>query len=435
MAKGNFLTSTVKGKLGEMVGYKNTNSNDKVKQAWRSYVPHISNPRTEGQARQRMIVSNLTQNYTALKEIISRGFEGIKYGGKSYQRFLSLNMKNAGNGPYIPKGTRSTPLPIPGMQISEGSLISITTLSIVGKAIQVGSNSYNLPFIVTDLYNGNVSIRPEDMTWGQMSQQLIRNNTDIKDGDQLTIVTVSVTENLEYVYRYKSVIIDSGSTETLGVPHSDTPFVRSFGDIMIALDSDESGMRFCFSIVDIDYDEVNVAGAVIQSRLGNDGKWLRSTASLYVNTQDEEIMQYFTDEMFQNSLESYMGTGSSRSSDWPTEPDASVISTWAKSLTRADFMVEETGHTAFVASLVSSDFKTIKYIVRTENNVQYLTNLDGSVYKYNDTPVPASALSGISATRELVDINGLAEYNISNLRAAAPELAEEVPDTRKKSKK
>lgn len=424
MAKGNFLTSTVRGKLGEMVGYKNTNSNDKVKQGWRAYVPHISNPKTAGQATQRMIVSNLTQNYTALKSILQRSFEGVKYGGKSYQRFLSLNMKNAGNGPFIPKGTRSTPLPIPGLKISEGSLISIDTFGMLTWEGKVA--------LKTDLYMSNVV--PEQ-TIGDISQALIDNNSDVRAGDQLTFICVSVTENLEYVYRFASFIIDPDSTTALTTTAENFHVVGDTGVIYRLYGAGGNDRAVAFTLVDPATDEIPVAGAVIQSRQAADGKWLRSPSTLYVNTDDEEIMQYFSDEMYQLALESYMGAGSSRASDWPTEPDATVTAVWAKSLTRAEFTIQDVSHTGNVASLVSSDFQTIKYIVRTDNGVQYLTNLDGSVFMYSNSPVPASALTGTSATRELVDINGLAEYNISNLRSAAPAAEVEEPDTRKKKVK
>lgn len=429
MAKGNFLTSTVRGKLGEMVGYQNTNSNDKVKQAWRSYVPHISNPKTEGQARQRMIVSNLTQNYAALKEIISRGFEGIKYGGKSYQRFLSLNMKNAGNGPFIPKGTRSTPLPIPGLQVSEGSLIPVACDSII--------TTQHYTKIRTDLYAKNTAINAT--TWGKVSQAIIDANTDVRDGDQFTFICVSVTENLEYVYRFGSFVIDSTSEEpservTDGGISGNMSYRIFPGGIYGGFSGVEGDRQLSFSMVDPMNDEIPVAGAVIQGRQG-DGVNLRSTAYMYVNTNDEEIMQYFTPEMFEVALESYMGTGQSRGTDWPTEPDPEISQVWVKSLVNADILISDAGHTVQVAGLVSSDFVTIKYIVKTVDGVQYLTNTDGSIFTYEGTQVTAAMLSGASATRGLVDINGLAEYNVSNLRSIGPEPQPEPDDSRKKAKK
>lgn len=407
-----------------MVGYKNTNSNDKVKQGWRAYVPHISNPKTEGQARQRMIVSNLTQNYTALKEIISRGFEGVKYGGKSYQRFLSLNMRNAGQGPYIPKGTRSTPLPIPGMILSQGNLVSV---SVKGIMPYEGRQNH----LVSDLYvPTTLNWADTNLTWGDLSQALIDGNSDIKNGDQFTFVAIAETENLEYVYRWMSLIIDTDSTEAL--PNGEHE--RTLGNIAFWATPISAGNELTFALT-LDLSEQNVAGAVIQSRMGQDGAWLRSSSSMWVDEGNTDIMQYFSAEMFQLALESYMGMGGSSTTDWPTDPDPEVSQIWVKILAGADVLISDATQRVFVAALQSSDFATLKYIVRTVDGVQYLTKSDGSVYTYQGNAVPASALTGTSATRELVDINGLAEYNISNLRSAAPAEVEESDTKKKKANK
>lgn len=429
MAKGNFLTSIVRGKLGEMVGYANTNSNDKVKQAWRSYRAHISNPRTEGQARQRMIVSNLTQNYTALKDIISRGYEGVKYGGQSYQRFLSLNMKNAGQGPYIPKGTRNTPLPIPGMIISQGSLIPIAVLGT--RFVTVGTIT-NVGFIVNDLY-----ARPyqqvQATTWGYVSTALINGNTDVKDGDQITFIEVGETENLEYVYRYKSVVIDSTSTEPL-TSDPESPALKTYQGLLFSFYV-EDGITKMMVRLGIDYDEQPVAGAVIQSRQGSDGKWLRSTAPMWLSYEPGEgdIGQYFSPEMYQLALESYMNAGKSTTTDWPVEPDAEITGVWAKTLASVDINGEGVTGSVVCAAIANSELQ-LKLIVKTVGGVKYLTNSNGSIVVKNDTQITAAMLSGASANIPLVDITTLDDYNVSLSRSLEePTTAEESTRKTKKS--
>lgn len=423
MAKGNFLTSIVRGKLGEMVGYANTNSNDKVKQAWRSYRAHISNPRTEGQARQRMIVSNLTQNYTALKDIISRGYEGTKYGGKSYQRFLSLNMKNAGQGPFIPKGTRSTPLPIPGMQISEGSIVPVTVSARAQTPVGTVSN---VPFLVNDLFVLNYAAT-DATTWGYVSRALIGGNTDVQDGDQLTFVEIAETENLEYVYRFKSVIVDSTSTETI-TSATETPTVKSFENMLFRFAANSMWVR-----ITPDLNEVPVAGAVIQSRQGSDGKWLRSPAFIWVNEGDTDIMQYFSAEMYQLALDSYMNEGKSTSTDWPVEPDAEVTGVWAKTLASVEINGEGVTGSVVCAAIANSELQ-LKLIVKTVEGVQYLTNSNGSIVVKNDTQITAAMLSGASANIPLVDITTLDEYNVSLSRSLEEPTTAEEPSTRKGKK-
>ena len=423
MAKGNFLTSIVRGKLGEMVGYANTNSNDKVKQAWRSYRPHISNPRTEGQARQRMIVSNLTKNYTALKEIITRGFEGTKYGGKSYQRFLSLNMKNAGQGPFIPKGTRSTPLPVPGMIISQGSLIPIDVLGF--RVATVGTLT-NVGFIINDLFASPYQ-QASATTWGYVSTSLISGNTDVKDGDQITFIEVCETENLEYVYRFKSVVIDSTSTDPVSAD-AETPSVKTYQGITFSFFV-EGGITKMMVRLGIDPNEVPVAGAVIQSRQGSDGQRLRSPASMWVNEGNTDIMQYFSAEMYQLALESYMNEGKTTSTDWPVEPDAEITGAWAKTLTSVDINGEGVTGSVVCAAIANSELQ-LKLIVKTVEGVQYLTNSNGSIVVKNDIQITAAMLSGASANIPLVDITTLDEYNVTLSRSL-----EEPEEHTKKTKK
>lgn len=419
-----------------MVGYQNTNSNDKVKQAWRAYVAHINNPRTEGQARQRMIVSNLTQNYTALKEIITRGFEGVKYGGKAYQRFLSLNMKNAGQGPYIPKGTRSTPLPIPGMQISEGSIISIAVNAIIPLSIEPEQGvTYRMDALISDLYtSGTLSDwTAEGLTFGQFSQMLINNNTDVQDGDQLTFVTVSETENLEYVYRFHSIVLDVSSTTVLGQPYANRLNFRTYDGMSFMTQALADGRSLGFSIVSELNDEANVAGAVIQSRLGSDGKWLRSPAFMWVNQGNTEIMQYFSAEMYQLALESYMNVGKSTSTDWPVEPDAEIAGVWAKTLTSVDINGEGVTGSVVCAAIANSELQ-LKLIVKTVGGVQYLTNSNGSIVVKNNIQITAAMRSGASANIPLVDITTLDEYNVSLSRSLEePPTAEDRTRKTKKS--
>lgn len=418
-----------------MVGYQNTNSNDKVKQAWRSYVAHISNPRTEGQARQRMIVSNLTQNYTALKEIIARGFEGVKYGGKSYQRFLSLNMKNAGQGPYIPKGTRSTALPIPGMQISEGSIIPVAVNNIIPLTIEPEQGvEYRMDALITDLYlSGTLSDwTAAGLTFGQLSQMLIDNNTDVQDGDQLTFVSVSETENLEYVYRFHSIVLDVNSTTVLGQPYASRLNFRTYDGMSFMTQALSDGRSLGFSIVSEFNDEVNVAGAVIQSRQGSDGKWLRSPSFMWVNQGNTDVMQYFSPEMYQLALESYMNAGKSTSTDWPVEPDAEITNVWAKTLTSVDINGEGVTGSVVCAAIANSELQ-LKLIVKTVEGVQYLTNSNGSIVVKNNTQITAAMLSGASANIPLVDITTLDEYNVSLSRSLEEPAAVEEP-TRKTKK-
>lgn len=403
MAKGNFITTLVRGKMGNIVGYKNTNSKNKEKQAWRGYVASISNPKSQGQALQRLIMANLTRNYGTLKPIISRAFEGIKYGGQSYHHFLKLNIKNAGNGPYIPKGSRSTPLPIPGLILSEGSLISV---AVDGVHNLMSGDVRSLSLLKTDL-GCTIDTSGQATTWGAFCTNLISHNTDIRQGDQLTFIEVSVTENLEYIYRYKSVIIDTASTEQMThVTGAAASALSVFGMSFVV----ENNLLQYSALLPL-IDEVAVAGAVIQSRLGEDGTWLRSPSVVWVNMEDEEIAQYFSQEMFDLTLSSYMNGSALQTVDWPTQEDAQVTETFRKATAPCSVTIDETTQRVTVAAIVSTAL-SLKYITKTVDGVAYMTNIYGQVLTVDGIQVTAAMRAGADANIPTVDINDLYKYGL-----------------------
>lgn len=77
-------TITVKGKLGNIVGYKGRNG----KRLARIRQTEVKNPKTEGQVIQRMILSTAARAYSRMKEIVDHSFQGIQYGGMSQSYFL-----------------------------------------------------------------------------------------------------------------------------------------------------------------------------------------------------------------------------------------------------------------------------------------------------------------------------------------------------------
>lgn len=81
-------TLTVKGKLGNVVGYKNRGKN-----LARIRVESIKNPNTTGQAIQRMITATNARAYSRLKSVCDHSFEGVSYGQKSMDFFLKQNAK------------------------------------------------------------------------------------------------------------------------------------------------------------------------------------------------------------------------------------------------------------------------------------------------------------------------------------------------------
>lgn len=286
MAKGAILVGTFSGKLGNIVGYSLKNSSNKVTQATRAYVADVANPQTELQAIQRLKMSPAVNFYRQLGRILNNAWQGTKYGTRSRNMFMKLALTQSTGIPFIVKNDKRF---YPGeYPVSIGSIPSVAISSFNGSYMYTG--------IITP------TDATFDTTWGDFSQAIVNNNFGIKEGDKLTFICVYQTDNGEYVPAFTYVILDVSSTETTGnvlaasninVDEVDT------GSLYVGIDG--------FNALSI------VAGAVIVSRLDENGKWLRSNSTMQC------AATYLANQMgsaaYAAALASYM---SSReiSSDW-----------------------------------------------------------------------------------------------------------------------
>ena len=77
-------TITVKGKLGNIVGYKGRGG----KRLARIRQTEVKNPKTDGQIIQRMILATASKAYGRMKSICDHSWQGVAYGGMSQSYFL-----------------------------------------------------------------------------------------------------------------------------------------------------------------------------------------------------------------------------------------------------------------------------------------------------------------------------------------------------------
>lgn len=82
-------TITVKGKLGNIVGYKGRDG----KRLARIRQTEVKNPRTDGQIIQRMILATASKAYGLMKSICDHSWQGVSYGGVSQSYFLKKAME------------------------------------------------------------------------------------------------------------------------------------------------------------------------------------------------------------------------------------------------------------------------------------------------------------------------------------------------------
>lgn len=287
MARSSGISSVFKGRAGDKVFYRIKTG--KFRQGMRIHVAEISNPKTIGQARQRMVLTPVTNLYRALKSIITRGFEGKQYGYESRLRYQSLAMKNF-NGPYVPKGYKEA-IPAP-FTITEGSLVPIV---VSGKTAT--DNAVLADAFITDLL-GTVAA---NATIGDVSSSLIDSNTDVQEGDQITLVYAVKVGN-SFVWRNFSFLVEVGNTTTLS-------------SIGLNVRSLTNGGSLVFRPASLNADETLVAAAVIQSREGDAGQHLRSTSVIFVDTA---AVGFFDASAYGEAIASYMSDA--QGTDWPQVP-------------------------------------------------------------------------------------------------------------------
>lgn len=274
MAKGIGLVGNFKGKVGNMVGYKLTDSNTGATQGIRVYQPVVKNPKTAAQAEQRAKLAPINATYRALKMVIDRGNEGLPYGNKSRLAWLKQAFK-AANMPWIEKGKIVNA--VVGCQLTKGSLQGIN-ITVDGDAFTFECEGAT----------SSTSIA----TVGALSTLMMAQYSFLKAGDQVTFIQVANKEEGLQADVF-SIVIDSTSTEAL---------TRFSGDASkIVYESPLGGE----------------GAAVIISRQGDNGEHLRSTSSLILSANTVAAAPYNATSKTA-AVESYMSSAAVNS-DWAEE--------------------------------------------------------------------------------------------------------------------
>ena len=274
MAKGIGLIGNFKGKVGNMVGYKLSDSNTGNTQGIRVYQPIVKNPKTSAQAEQRAKLAPINATYRALKMIIDRGNEGLPYGNKSRLAWLK-NAFKAETMPWFDKGEKVN-APVCS-QLTKGSLPSIAAFS---------NSDENIKLQVS-------GVSTSTATLGALSTALLAQYSSLKNGDQITFVGTELYNENMYVY-VDSFVIDSTSTAT----------VPSF----IGLDTDYIEWTKTMGALS--------AGCIIVSREGTNGEHLRSTEPLY--KMNGYGSNHTSQEAKESAIRSYMASASANA-DWAEE--------------------------------------------------------------------------------------------------------------------
>jgi hypothetical protein len=274
MAKGIGLIGNFKGKVGNMVGYKLSDSNTGNSQGIRVYQPIVKNPKTSAQAEQRAKLAPINATYRALKMVIDRGNEGLPYGNKSRLAWLKGAFK-AEYMPWFVKGANVNKL-VP-CQLTKGSLPGLVYVVDDG---------------AIDITCAGVTGETQMATIGNVSTALKAAYPWLKDGDQITIVTAGTAGN-GIATNVFSFLIDAKSTEAQS---------------LISADSGKLSVNIVGG---------GDTGSIIVSREGANGEHLRSTSFLNVWNVDMEPVPFDADSKAA-AIASYQNAASANA-DWAEE--------------------------------------------------------------------------------------------------------------------
>lgn len=264
MSKGNLFMGNASGKLADVVLYRNAGA-----QVARLRVRNPKNPRTEAQIIQRIVQGTVAKAYSVMQFICNHAFEGKASKTDNQSAFMKANVAKLRE--FIaasPSGYRSLmafnsrdvqdPLPNPYI-IAQGQLPEIP--------IGVTDSGY-------EFLSLNVGETP--------TYQDIANGLGLKKGDQVTIVGIlgDETKTKMVGMRVARIILEPSSGDmtaaflsgtTINLPNAKNEgelgaMMIEDGALLVAADPDGAVSNI-------------IAAAVIASRY-QDGKWLRSNATL-----------------------------------------------------------------------------------------------------------------------------------------------------------
>lgn len=271
MSKVGFWLKGSTGKLAGATMYKEKGTGETIMRE----VVTPSNPKTDKQNIQRIIMHTVMNAYSAMKSITDHSFEGQAAGRDTMGYFLKNNvqicresiqrMQNQGVDFYdmynfLPLGKKE--FVANAYQISMGSLPRVAVNMVNERLAAV------VPAITTNTYQGVIDA------------------LGLQRGDQLTFCTVvEQGDGVTKEFRFSRVILDpTDPTTHLQAPLS-TPFIAQ-GAVNFPSVRNEGTVRFDNDLTSglvfteiADHQEGVIAAAVIVSRQQGDA-WLRSTAYL-----------------------------------------------------------------------------------------------------------------------------------------------------------
>ncbi len=298
MAKGNLLLGMGRGSIGDVTLYRANGT--QVSRA-RNRAP--KNPQTRQQTAQRIIMRTTVRAYSVLKEICDHSFQGLGYGAPNMNRFNSVNADFL-RQQAIDYAADPT--------LYSGDYHEYQTPRIGYNALIVSEGSLIAPAITIPDADDGVAILGDGAP-ASLSYDDVISFLGLQRGDQITVLQIDDVCNFSYG---RFILNPSDGDFSKLVTDSTVANEANVGNVVFAI---EGG---AFEVNVGDSADGMGACAVIISRLGSDGKWLRSNSRFVLargtvgNSLEEEMTGTATklpqgSEWYLNQAESVATEGNS----------------------------------------------------------------------------------------------------------------------------
>lgn len=247
------------------------------KQVTKDRVTDVKNPRSSMQMKQRAIMATALRGYSALKEICDHSFEGITYGQKSMNYFVSENTRMIRSAApnvnlSLSKGNSVSNAYI----ISKGSIPAVALSSETYDSEQKfihsvpETSSYTFGYLMNDMGAKAVGdmvtiVKLEDNPGGNASVYWVR----LKLTEQNK--SIAITTNDQGV-NILSSLVEGTDYET----NIDNFSVEDFPIILMTKDGD---VYLSFGRIVLETDPIKRSMGIIVSRK-TDAGWLRSSSTM-----------------------------------------------------------------------------------------------------------------------------------------------------------
>lgn len=270
-----------RGSVGDLTFYRRN-----AQQVTRARARVVKNPKTLAQQMQRAIMRTSVEAYKIIKEICDHSWEGVAYGANSYAEFQHQNMAMLRR--LAAAGGENTKSFLPA---GFNGLVAMPWVLSKGSIAWNGAQSVS--------FSGDLTFNLGELTAQSTDQITYKMFADVlgaKEGDQVTLVAFKKRSDIDESSCLEPIISRIILSPSTG--NFDSIMFNEFGHIVSPNPLNENTDVFKFNyqtghlLCKIPSTQqapfTAVGAAIICSRRAADGSWLRSPATMVVNTTEQQ---------------------------------------------------------------------------------------------------------------------------------------------------